>query len=402
MPIREVLLLSFESLRANKLRSSLTMLGMVIGVAAVILLVSIGNGARNYINDEFEGLGTNLIVIQPGKRDGSSTLGPPIGNTRRPLTLNDVEAIEKQANSVEAVTPLMVATGTIKYRDKSANEQILGGSEAMNVVFIMKVQYGAFFNREEVEAGRRVAILGNKIAHELFGNESAVGQLVRISDSEHRIVAVLESAGEKLGFDMDHMVLIPTKDAMRLFNEDKLFGIRAKARSRAGMDDAVDEIQRILKNRHNGNDDFTIVTQVAIMGTLGTIMGMLTYVLAGIAMISMLVGGIGIMNIMLVSVTERTREIGIRRAVGARRRDILKQFLWEAILLSVLAGLIGVLGSLALTHIISLFTPKFNMRAPFWILPPAFLVSLGTGVIFGVWPARKASKIQTIDALRYE
>jgi putative ABC transport system permease protein len=168
------------------------------------------------------------------------------------------------------------------------------------------------------------------------------------------------------------------------------------------IDDAVAEITEILKRRHNGQEDFTVVTQVSMLDSMNTIMGMLTYVLAGIAMISMLVGGIGIMNIMLVSVTERTREIGIRRAVGARRSDVLRQFLVEAISLSCLGGMIGLLGSVSLTYLVWIALPKFDMRAPLWVLFPAFGLSVGTGVIFGVWPARKAARLETIDALRYE
>jgi putative ABC transport system permease protein len=216
------------------------------------------------------------------------------------------------------------------------------------------------------------------------------------------VIAVVGKAGQNLGFNMDDMVFIPTKSTMRIFNENDLLGIRAKAKARVSMDDAVEEIRILLKQRHNGEEDFTIITQVSMLETMNTILGMLTYVLGGIAMISMVVGGIGIMNIMLVNVTERTREIGVRRAVGARRSDILKQFMVEAIVLSSVGGLIGLIGSVGLTYLLYWFLPKFDMRAPNWILLPAFSISSITGILFGVWPARKAARLETIEALRYE
>lgn len=402
MSVLEILRLAFENLVVNKLRSGLTMLGMIIGVGAVVLLVSIGNGAKNYITSEFEGMGTNFISIQPGKTDSRGGFGPPMGSTKRKITLADVDALEKQAANLQAVSSLMFGAGTVKSFDRSMNINIMGCNEQFPQIFNLDLAQGQFFGREESETGRRVAVIGNKIAKELFGSDSPLGRSVKVNESDHKVIAVLASTGEKLGMNLDELVLVPTRSAMRIFNEDKLFGIRAKARSKVGVEDAVSEVREILMARHNGNEDFTIMTQGAILQTMNTILGMLTYVLAGIAMISMLVGGIGIMNIMLVSVTERTREIGIRRAVGARRRDIMGQFLAEAVVLSVMGGLIGLLGSTFFTYLVSWVVPRFNMRAPLWVLIPAFSISLLTGVIFGVWPARKASHIETIEALRYE
>ncbi len=398
----EIIRLAIENLIVNKLRSGLTMLGMIIGVGAVVLLVSIGNGAKNYITGEFEGLGTNFITIQPGKTDSKGGLGPPMLATKRKLTLGDVDALEKQAVNLQAVSSLMFGAGTVKSFDRTMNINVMGCNEQFIEIFNLDLQQGQFISREESETGRRVAIIGHKVARELFGGESALGKSVKVNESDHKVIAVLQLTGEKLGMNLDELVIVPTRSAMRIFNDDRLFGIRAKARSKVAVDDAVIEIKEILISRHNGQEDFTIMTQGAILQTMNTILGMLTYVLAGIAMISMLVGGIGIMNIMLVSVTERTREIGIRRAVGARRKDILNQFLTEAVVLSFIGGLTGLLGSTFFTYLVSWLVPRFNMRAPLWILLPAFSISLVTGVLFGVWPARKAAHIETIEALRYE
>lgn len=402
MIFRKILVNSGEALIENKMRSALTMLGMVIGVTAVILLVSVGTGAKRYITSEFESLGTNMILLQPGKTDKKAAMGPPISSSKGKFTLQDVEALQKRSMTLSAVSGVMFGAATVKNEVATNNINLLGCNDQLNRIFNFSISEGNFFSKEDEESGRRVTILGYNVRQKLFGNDTALGKLVKINDSEHRVIGVIKPSGDKMGFNLDDMIFIPTKSALRLFNTDKLFGIRASAKSRASMDDSVREITDILKDRHNGEEDFTINTQLSMLESMNTILNMLTYALAAIAFISMLVGGIGIMNIMLVSVTERTREIGIRRAVGARRSDILKQFLIEAIVISVSGGVLGITISMIITHTLHLFIPSFDMRPPFWILPPAFLLSLLTGVIFGVWPARKAAHIQTIDALRYE
>ncbi len=399
---REVFKLAVEALLSNKMRAGLTMLGMIIGVGAVVLLVSIGNGARNYITSEFEGMGTNLVIINPGRTDKKGGFGPPIATAKQKLTLGDVDALEKQAVNLDGVTGIMFGPGTLKYMDRTHNVSVMGANDRLFTIFNFKILWGATFSREEDETARRVIILGNEIAHELFDDQNPLGKQIKFNDSEHRVIGVLQKQGQSLGFNVDQLAIVPTRAAMRAFNEDKLFGIRAKAKSKVSVDDAVEETKAILKSRHNGDEDFTILTQVSVLQTMNTILGMLTFVLGGIAFISMIVGGIGIMNIMLVSVTERTREIGVRRAVGARRSDILRQFIAEAIALSLTGGFIGLFGSVSLTYLIWFAVPKFDMRAPTWIMGPAFLLSTFVGIIFGVWPARKAAQIETIEALRYE
>lgn len=402
MIFKKLLINSTESIVENKLRAGLTMLGMIIGVMAVILLVSVGTGAKRYITSEFESLGTNIILVQPGKTDKKTSMGPPVSSSKGKLSLGDVDALQKNAQSLSAISGVMFGAGVIKNESASNNINILGANDQFNRIFNMVITEGNYFSREDEDSGRRVVVLGHTIRINLFGTGTALGQLVKVNDSEHRVIGVIKPTGDKLGFNIDDMVLIPTKSALRLFNTTNLFGIRATAKSRSGLDDAVNDLTNILKERHNGEEDFTVITQVTMMESMNTILNMLTYALAAIAFISMLVGGIGIMNIMLVSVTERTREIGIRRAVGARRSDILKQFMIEAIVISVSGGLLGILFSLIITNTLFLFLPGFDMRPPFWIIPPAFFLSLFTGIVFGVWPARKAAHILTIDALRYE
>lgn len=402
MPLLEVFRLAIESIAGNKLRAGLTMLGMIIGVGAVILLVSIGNGAKNYITTQFEGIGTNMIMVQPGKTDTKMGFGPPIGSSRRRLTLGDVDALEKQSQNLQAVTGVVMGAGNLKTETRSSNTTIIGANEKFTQIVNLPILSGQYFTHDEEEFGRRVIVLGFNVAHNLFPGESALGRTVKVNESEHRVIGILSKSGDKLGFNLDEMVLVPTRSSLRIFNDDKLFGIRARAKSRVSLEDAVLELRSILRQRHNNQEDFTIITQDAMLGTMGTILNMLTYVLAGIGGISMLVGGIGIMNIMLVSVTERTREIGIRRAVGARRGDVLKQFLVEALVISLTGGLTGLAGAVAITHIVYAFTPSFDLRAPYWVGIPAFLLSTGIGIGFGVWPAQKAARIETIEALRFE
>lgn len=378
------------------------MLGMVIGVLAVVLLVSIGQGAKNYVLSEFEGMGTNLIIVQPGKTDKKGTMHAPIGAAQRRMTELDVVALEKRAFNIEAVTGIVMGTASARYEEAISNITVFGANEQFPHIINIGVGLGDFFSREEDQLGRRVVVLGANVAKNLFGELGGIGRTVKINQSAFRVVGIMTPRGNKLGFNLDDIALIPTRAALRLFNDDKLFGIRLKASSRAGVEDAVQEVTDILKDRRDGEEDFTVVTQLAMMESMGTILNMLTYVLAGIAAVSMLVGGIGIMNIMLVSVSERIPEIGIRRAVGARRRDVMVQFLAEAVMLSVISGTLGVAIALSITHAGHFFYPSFDMRAPWWIVPPAFLLSVVVGVVFGVIPARRASHIQTLDALRYE
>ncbi len=402
MQLKETVRLSLESLLSQKLRTLLTVLGMVIGVGAIVLLVSVGQGAKNYVLREFEGLGTNLIVIQPGKSDRKTHFGPPVGAAQRKMTTADVTAIEKRAVNLEAVSGLVLGTVSVRHEDSLSNITVFGTNEQFPSILTVNVGAGAYFTREEDEYGRRVVILGQNVVRDLFGEASPLGQTVKLNESEFRIVGVLAPMGDKLGLNFDELGFIPTQAALKLFNDDKLFGIRAKASSRVGVDDAVAEIAEILKERRDGEEDFTVITQVSMMESMNTILTMLTYVLVAIAAISMVVGGIGIMNIMWVTVVERTQEIGIRRAVGARRRDILQQIVTEAVALSVLGGASGVLGAAAITYILYFFFPSFDMRAPVWIMAPAFLVAVVTGVVFGVGPAWRASRLETLDALRYE
>ncbi len=402
MPWLEVLRLSVESIIAQKFRAALTILGLLIGVLAVVLLVSIGDGARKFISSELEGLGTNFIVVQPGKTDRKSGMGPPPGVSQREMRIADVKALQRKNFSLSAVTGLVLGSSSVRYQSNISNISVFGTNEQFLDIFNVKVQTGSFLTQEDDDNSRRVIILGNNVAKNLFEDQSPLGKQVKINFREFRVIGVLSKTGNKLGLNLDEIAIIPTTAALKAFNETKLFGIRAKARNRQNVDEAVEEVKSILKDRREGEEDFSVFTQKEMMETLDGILNMLTYVLAAIAAISMLVGGIGIMNIMLVTVTERTSEIGIRRAVGARQSDIIKQFLAEAVSLSLLGGLLGLLGAVIIANIFMAFYPSFNLNPPLWILLPAFIFSVLTGIIFGVYPSLKAARIEPLDALRHE
>lgn len=394
---------AFDALLASKLRSALTMLGVIIGVAAVILLVAVGEGAKNYITGELSGLGTNIIIITPGKLETKGGFGAyPVGTTHK-LTLNDAEALDRRAHTLSGVAPIVLGSMTVKNMNLSRNTTVIGTWPEFQQVRNLHVEIGDFVSREDVDAHRRVVVLGRKVKEQLFSDTDPLGNLVTIGDYRYRVIGIMQKKGHQLGIDIDDVVFIPVTSGQELFDTDSLFEILVQAKEgdeRLSL--AEKDIKEILIHRHANREDFTVTTQNAMMETTGNILNILTYVLGGIAGISLVVGGVGIMNIMLVSVKERTREIGIRKAVGAKRSDILRQFLVESIIISLSGGVVGILfgGGIALS--LPLIFPALPMTVSTWSVVTAFTFSLFVGIFFGVYPARQASKLDPIEALRYE
>jgi putative ABC transport system permease protein len=397
----EALRIARDSLVTNRLRSALTMLGIVIGVAAVILLVSIGEGARRYIKAQFGELGTNILAVIPGKT--SKEGGMHMGTTAvRKLTYDDAVIIRKRAGSVLHAVPVILGTSWIKHGGKSRDTYIIGVTEAYFTVRNLNIDMGRAFDASEVEGGRRVCVIGRTVKRDVFGDKNPLGAKVTIGDAKYRVVGMMAPKGVALGTDIDDIVLVPVTAARELFDTDSLLNITVKVKGPEFIERAKKEITEVLMRRHAGKEDFTILSQDEMIKFMGKILTIMTAVLSGIAAISLLVGGIGIMNIMLVSVRERTREIGLRKAVGARNRDVLVQFMAEAVALSVMGGAAGiVLGgglSLAIPYVFD-FLPTYLQ---WWSILLAFFFSLAVGVFFGVYPARKAAKYDPIVALRYE
>ena len=400
MQMVEQMRVAVDNILANKLRSLLTTLGVVIGVTSVILLVSIGEGMRSYLADIFAGMGSNLLFVFPGK---SSTRGHGRTlNTVRRLTLEDAQAVRQRSLNVAGVTSLVVGGGTVERGSRSRDALVMGTDEEFPAVHNQGVSTGKFFSPEDVNNKHRVAVIGKTVVKELFGEVSPLGQPIKIHDSRFRVVGIMAPKGQSLGFDFDDTVYIPVSCSLDLFNQEGLTRLSIKAANKSNLDPAVEDIRRILKRRHNNREDFTIVSQADLLDTFNQIAETMTFVLLGIASISLLVGGIGIMNIMLVSVRERTREIGVRKALGATTRDILIQFLVESIAVSLLGGAIGlVFGALIATGV-SAAVPEIPTKITLWIILVAFGFSVAVGVFFGVAPAKKAADLDPIEALRYE
>lgn len=400
--LSESVAVAYEALFSNKLRSALTTLGVIIGVLAVILLVSIGEGARKYIANEMEGLGTNILIVTQGKTEtsGGSMMMATAGTTHK-LTYDDAKAIKRRSWSIKETAPVVLGTSKIKNMNRSRNTTVIGVTPEFESVRNMYVEIGSFVSQADVDASRKVVVLGRLVKNELFGDKNALGGLVKLGESSYRVVGVMSKKGVALGWDMDDLVFIPLTSAQELFDTDRLFEILFKVDRKEDLDVAREQIKKMLIKRHDGKEDFTITDQAAMLGAMDKILNIMTAVLAGIAGISLVVGGIGIMNIMLVSVWERTREIGVRKAVGATGRDIMLQFLVESVTLSLVGGIIGILLAVGIAALLPLFTP-LPTSVSGWSIALAFGFSAAVGVFFGVWPAVKASKLDPIEALRRE
>ena len=402
MNFLETFKVALEAILSNKMRSGLTMLGVIIGVLAVILLVSIGEGARVYITKELTGLGTNLLIITPGKTTTSGGFHPPSAGTVRKLTYDDAQALRRRAWLLTDAVPIVLGTGRIKFRNLGRDTMVIGTTPEFQRVRNLFIGIGSYVSQNDVDTKAKVVVLGTKVKGELFGDQNALGQVVMLSDARYRVVGVMQKKGTSLGWDVDDVIFIPVTSGQDLFGSDSLFEILASTPRAEDVERAIAQIKNILIKRHAHKEDFSIQTQGAMLSTMDTILGVLTAVLGGIAGISLLVGGIGIMNIMLVSVRERTREIGIRKAIGARNSDIMAQFLIEAITLSGVGGVIGIILGVGIALVIPLFVTVLPTSVSAWSIVMAFSFSMAVGVFFGVYPARKASLQDPITALRYE
>ena len=408
MNLQAAIFEALESLSANKVRTGLTILGIVIGVAAVIAMLAVGTGAQNTITGAINGVGTNLLFVFPGNQQQE------VKNIQ-PLTQGDVNAISDslQAPSVALVAPVIMSSFDITFSGEQTNSQVSGITPAHESVRNDKLTEGVFISDQDMLGRASVALIGPDVGDKLFGRKDGlVGETIRISGQPFRIIGVLESRGGGMGGSQDNVVYIPLTTAQsRLIhrNNNKYDIVFAQAVSPDQVTSASDEVSQILRSRHRteiGVDDFTVMTQQDIVSTAQTITGVLTIFLGGIAAISLLVGGIGIMNIMLVSVTERTREIGLRKAIGARKRDILIQFLTESALLSLLGGIIGIalgwLIAFAVGKIAeatgSPFTPAVGLNAVLL----ATIFATAVGLFFGIYPANRAANLEPVEALRYE
>ena len=396
MSIVDLFRFSIRGLTGHGLRTGLCLLGVTIGVAAVVMLTALGEGARRYVIDQFASLGTNLLIVLPGKTETTGSMG--FGGVPNDLTLEDAQAIQRRLAAARRVAPIAMGTEQVAYGERRRQVAVLGTTHDYAPARQLGLARGQFLPEEEMWRGTPVVVLGPKLADELFAGQDPVGGIVRVGGWRMRVIGVLTKQGVKMGVDFDDLAMVPVRTAMQIFNRSSLFRILIQSRSHADIDGLRSSVRDLLTERH-GEEDITVITQDSVMTTFTAILGALTLALGAIAAISLSVAGIGIMNVMLVSVSERTREIGLLKALGVAPRQILAIFLAESALVSSFGGLAGLLvGFLAVRVLVGIY-PVFPASPPQWAVVAALAVSIGVGVTFGLLPARRASRLDPVVAL---
>ncbi len=388
-----------EASTGNPLRAGLLVLAMAIGVAAVVILTALGDGARRYVMNEFSSLGSNLVIVLPGRsQTGGFSPGNAITSTTRDLTIDDAQALQRAA-SVRRVAPLAVGTSEISAGGRLREVMVAGTTSQYIDLRNMTMAQGRFLAPSDWSRGANEAVIGAKVRDEIFGSGQSLGQLVRIGDRRVRIVGVLAASGQGLSMNTDELVFVPVSLAQAMFNSNTLFRILVEASSREAIESAKTQVADIVRMRHEGEQDITVITQDAVLATFDRLLGALTLGVAGIAAISLAVAGILVMNVMLVSVTQRTSEIGLLKALGATGSNIRLLFLTEACMLSLAGALVGFgLGQMGAAVIRQLY-PTFPAYPPDWAVLAGLGTALVTGILFGVLPARRAAQLDPVQAL---
>lgn len=406
--IFENIKIAFQALALNKLRSFLTMLGIIIGVGAVVAMLSIGTGAQQMVLQNIQDIGSNLIIITPGSQDRDGGFEQMLGTVaQNQLKVKDAEAIELHSEYVEGAIPVILNSSVVSYMGKSLSASIYASSEKALDIYNFEMEEGRFYTASDVANSGNTAVIGQTIIRELFGKRDPIGEVIKVDQKNFTVVGTIKEMGSnQFGQDQDNVISVPITTAQnKLYGLDYINLILAQSKSETVMDQATAEIKTILRRSHNlmpdQENDFTVQSQTQILDIVGTITNIFTITIAGIAAISLLVGGIGIMNIMLVSVTERTREIGIRKAVGAKNRDVLIQFLIESVVLSVSGGIVGIAFAVMVSALLNRFTVLTTSITAYPIIL-AISFSMVVGLFFGIYPAMRAAGLNPIDALRYE
>jgi putative ABC transport system permease protein len=394
----DVLRFSSRTLHGFQVRSLLLFLAMGIAVSSVVLLTSLGEGARRYVVQQFTSLGSHLLIVLPGRNETTGGAPPLLGITPRDLTLEDAIALYR-SHRVRHVAPLTVGSAPVSRGSREREVTILGSTRAFFTVRKLEMAQGQFLPEMDPDRALNVAVLGSQVKTELFDNRRALGEWVRINDRRFRVIGVLADMGHSLGANIRDVVIIPVASAQQLFNTSGLFRIMIEAGSREELEPARDDILEIVRVRHDGDDDVTVITQDAMLSTFDRIFQALTFTVAGIAAISLAVAGILIMNVMLVAVSQRTPEVGLLKALGASANQVLWLFLAEAALLSLVGALLGVVVAVAGVAVMARAFPDFPVDIPMWAFFSSLFVAVVTGMVFGILPARRAARLDPVAAL---
>jgi putative ABC transport system permease protein len=397
--ILDTLAFALGALRGFHTRSLLMMLAMAIGVASVIMLTALGEGARNYVTGQFASLGTNLVIVLPGRTETTGAGAFLLtGTTPRDLTLDDAKALVR-GTEVRRIAPMMVGSVMISAGGLEKEAPVIGSTPELLSIRHWQLAQGRFLPPGDMERAAPVCVMGAKIRRELFGARPVLGEWVRMGEWRCRVIGVLGSTGRSIGVDVQDLVIIPVASAQALFNSQSLFRLLVEARSRGAIERVKGQIRSIIRERHQGEEDITVITQDAVLGTFDKIFQALTLTVAGIAAISLAVAGILVMNVMLVAVSQRTPEIGLLKALGASARRIMMMFLVEAAILSLLGAAAGVGVGLASTRLLVTVYPDLPAQAPAWSIASAMGVALVTGILFGILPARRGARLDPVQAL---
>lgn len=386
-----------NNLKNYKLRTSFIILSVSIGIFLVIILSSLIEGSRLYVLREFLELGSNLIIVIPGKVETTGAL--PWGGITKDLKIEDFLALRKQLPEFKIAAPVVVSTEKVKYKNKARSVPILGTTREYFYIRNLKALYGDFLPSENPEDFSYLIVLGYKVSKEIFGFEKPIGKIVKLGDTRFKVCGILMPKGKLLGFDLDDIAFIPVKTSMKMFNKNSLFRIVLKAPLNSNVEEEKKKVLNFFKKIHRV-EDVTVITQESVLNSFSNIMRILSYVLTAVATISLFVAGLGIMNMMLISVSERVQEIGILRACGGLKKHILLIFIREAVLLSFLGALSGIILSLFSLFVFHKIFPAFPLKTPTWAFFSAILLAISTGTFFGFFPAYKASNLDPIEALR--
>lgn len=387
------------ALTGHPVRTGLCLLGMSIGVAAVIILTALGEGARRYVVDEFTAIGSNLLLVLPGKTETTGAL-PGFGGVPHDLTIDDSQALRAEIPALHLVAPISMGTETVWHGERRRQVPVVGTTVDFLEARELQIETGEFFPSGDVRRGSSLVVLGKRVAQELFPDENPVGQLVRVAGWRMRVIGVLAKRGTQLGMDLDDIVIVPVATGMQIFNRHSLFRILLRVHAVSELASTCENVVAVLTVRHH-EEDVTCVTQDAVVSSFSSILSALTVGLGAIGAVSLVVAGIGVMNVMLLAVSDRTDEVGLMKALGARNGQVLALFLGEAVLLSLGGGALGLLLGWGAVLITMLGYPHFPVMPPGWVNGAAFVVAVSIGICFGLLPARRAARLEPLEALEY-